>query len=222
MGPRISEAPRFRREQPRTSAPSSTVAENVSRTSCPRKREAKMASPRAGARARDTTDSGLYTHSEDIQRPMASMDILYIHNDYALPSGEEHAAEKIAGVLRSRGHHVEWFRRASADLVGSTAGRLKAFFCGIHNPASAAALDTRLSTLRPDLVLVQNIYPLISPSIFPVLRRWGVPVVMRCPNSRLFCPNGRPLGRGRLCDRCLGPGREMWCVLRNSQGDFFK
>jgi len=48
------------------------VYENMSRTSCrrvprpfrPRKGEAKMASPRAGARARDTRESGFHTRSE--------------------------------------------------------------------------------------------------------------------------------------------------------------
>ena len=106
------------------------------------------------------------------------MDILYIHNDYALPSGEEHTAEMIARLLTSRGHTVQWFRRTSAGLVDSTAGRFKALFCGIHNPASAAALEARLRTRRPDVVQVQNVYPLISASIFPVLGRWRIPVVM--------------------------------------------
>jgi glycosyltransferase involved in cell wall biosynthesis len=150
------------------------------------------------------------------------MNILYVHNDYALPSGEERAAEMIARLLTNRGHTVEWFRRTSAGLADSTAGRLKAFFCGIHNPASAAVLEACLRKHRPDVVQVQNIYPLISPSIFPVLRRWRIPVVMRCPNYRLFCPNGRHLVRGELCDRCLGRGRELWCALRNCEDSLFK
>jgi glycosyltransferase involved in cell wall biosynthesis len=150
------------------------------------------------------------------------MDILYIHNDYALPSGEEHAAEQIVQLLAENGHAVEWFRRTSAGLVDSTRGKIKAFFCGIHNPASAADLERTLRKHEPDLVQVQNIYPLISPSIFPVLRRWHIPVVMRCPNYRLFCPNGRHLVRGEVCDRCLKPPRELWCALRNCEDSLFK
>jgi glycosyltransferase involved in cell wall biosynthesis len=151
-----------------------------------------------------------------------AMDVLYIHNDYALPSGEERAAEQIVGLLSAHGHAVEWFRRTSAGLLDSSRGKAKAFFCGIHNPAAAAALEATLRRHTPGIALVQNIYPLISPSIFPVLKRWRIPVVMRCPNYRLFCPNGRHLVRGKLCDRCLRPGRELWCALRNCEDNVFK
>jgi len=71
-------------------------------------------------------------------------------------------------------------------------------------------------------VQVQNLYPFISPSIFRPCRERGIPVVMRCPNYRLFCPSGLHLHRGKLCERCLGAGRELWCVLRNCEGSIPK
>ena len=150
------------------------------------------------------------------------MNILYIHNDYGKPSGEEHAAERIAGLLAERGHVVQWFRRSSAELHRSATGRIKGFLTGVHNPAAAVALDRYLGNFRPDVALVQNIYPLISPSVFPVLRRWKIPVVMRCPNYRLFCPNGLHLAGGEICERCLERGREWWCVLRNCENNRLK
>jgi glycosyltransferase involved in cell wall biosynthesis len=52
-------------------------------------------------------------------------------------------------------------------------------------------------------------------------REHNVPVVMRCPNYRLLCPNGLHLSRGELCERCLG-GREYWCVLRNCERSYLK
>ena len=52
-------------------------------------------------------------------------------------------------------------------------------------------------------------------------RMRGVPVVMRCPNYRLFCPSGLHLSHGQVCERCLG-GKEYWCVLRNCENDGFK
>ena len=47
------------------------------------------------------------------------MRLLYIHNDYAKPSGEETAAEAIVGLLKEHGHEVEWHRRSSAEIAGS-------------------------------------------------------------------------------------------------------
>jgi glycosyltransferase involved in cell wall biosynthesis len=44
---------------------------------------------------------------------------------------------------------------------------------------------------------------------------------MRCPNYRLFCPNGLHLSHGEFCERCLG-GREYWCVLRNCERNRLK
>jgi len=150
------------------------------------------------------------------------MNILYIHNDYGKPSGEEHAAEEIANLLMEKGHAVRWYRRDSAELYRSRTGALRGFCTGIHNPASAAALDGLLDEHPPDVALVQNIYPLISPSIFAVLRRRGLAVVMRCPNYRLLCPNGLHFTGREVCERCLGPGHEWWCLWFNCEGRCLK
>jgi glycosyltransferase involved in cell wall biosynthesis len=155
-------------------------------------------------------------------RTEANMRILMVHNDYGSPSGEEHAAAALAGLLQDHGQEVRWFRRSSAEIVGSPLGSAKAFFAGIHNPFAARALARKLDELRPDLVQVQNLYPLLSPSIFKPIRERGIPIVMRCPNYRLFCPNGRHLVKGQVCEKCLSPGREIWCVLRNCEGNFGK
>ena len=150
------------------------------------------------------------------------MRILYVHNDYGNWSGEEAAAEGLARLLTDRNHEVFWFRRSSRDLDESLAGKAKAFFAGIHNPFSARDIARMLDEVKPDLVQVQNIYPLLSPSIFGPIRKRNIPIVMRCPNYRLFCPNGRHWVRGEVCERCLGCGRELWCVLKNCEGSILK
>jgi glycosyltransferase involved in cell wall biosynthesis len=148
--------------------------------------------------------------------------ILFVHNEYARPSGEEHASQAIADLMASHGHQVSWYRRSSAEIADSAMGKVKAFFAGVHNPWTAEEMARRLDELQPDLVQVQNLYPLLSPSIFRPCRERGVPVVMRCPNYRLFCPNGLHLCRGEVCEHCLGSGRELWCVFRNCEGSLAK
>ena len=148
------------------------------------------------------------------------MKILYIHNDYARPSGEESASAALAEMLREHGHEVEFFRRSSAEIAGSFGGRVKAFFAGIWNPFAARAAAAKLDEFKPDLVLVQNLYPLLSPSVFRPIKARRIPVVMRCPNYRLFCPNGLCYN-GAVCERCFG-GREWNCALRNCAGGHFK
>lgn len=145
-----------------------------------------------------------------------------VHNDYGSLSGEEHAAQAIADLLRDHGHEVFWFRRSSAEILGSVSRKVKAFFTGIYNPLAAKRLAQELDKVKPDIVQVQNLYPLLSPSIFKPIKERGIPVVMRCPNYRLFCPNGLHLTNGRVCEKCLGFGKELWCILRNCEDNFLK
>lgn len=148
------------------------------------------------------------------------MRILLVHNEYGKPSGEEHALQALAAILTRNGHQANWFLRSSAEL-DSMSGKIKGFFSGIYNPYSRRSLGAVLREELYDLVLVQNLYPLLSPSVLAACKRFNVPVVMRCPNYRIFCPNSLHLSHGEVCERCLG-GREYWCVLRNCERDYAK
>ncbi|MFC1603518.1 glycosyltransferase family 4 protein [Planctomycetota bacterium] len=148
--------------------------------------------------------------------------LLFIHNEYAKPSGEEYSAQAISDLLEARGHEVFWFKRSSTEISESISGSIKAFFTGIYNPFAAKALAKTLDEVKPDIIQVQNLYPLISTSIFKKIKERGIPVVMRCPNYRLFCPNGLHLTKGRVCEKCVGPGKEIWCVLNNCLENVFK
>lgn len=150
------------------------------------------------------------------------MRILYVHNEYAKPSGEEHAAGELVSLLREHGHEVRWFTRSSAEISGSSSGKMKALIAGIYNPFAARQLAKVLDEYKPDLVQVQNLYPLLSSSIFRPIKKRGIPVVMRCPNYRLFCPQGLSLDPdGHICERCWG-GHEVNCIRLNCMGDRFK
>ena len=150
------------------------------------------------------------------------MKILYVHNEYGKPSGEEHAAGELVSLLKEHGHEVRWFTRSSAEISGSLCGKMKALAAGIYNPFSAKAIAKVLDEYKPDIVQVQNLYPLISSSIFAPIKERAIPVVMRCPNYRLFCPEGLSLNpQGEICEKCWG-GHEMNCVRLNCLGNRFK
>ena len=156
------------------------------------------------------------------------MRILYIHNDYAKPSGEEHASGELIQLLREHGHVVEKYSRSSAEIADSAFGKIKSFFTGIWNPLEAKRLRVYLKRFKPDVAIVQNLYPLLSPSIFKPLKDIHVPVVMRCPNYRLFCPGGlcpslsRHRPPGHICEKCFGRGKEWWCIRKNCEKSLFK
>lgn len=144
------------------------------------------------------------------------MKVLYIHNDYGRPSGEEQAAGEIVQLLRDHGHEVKWFKRTSEGYRDSLWGNIIAFFTGIYNPKTSRKLARVLDEYKPDVVQIQNLYPFISTSIFQPLKKRNVSVVMRCPNYRLFCPQGLCLDpRGQVCERCWNGAHEWNCVSQN-------
>lgn len=150
------------------------------------------------------------------------MKILFIHNDYSKPSGEEAASYELARIMEEHGHEVRWFKKTSADING-VREKIKAFFCGIYSRKAVKELSVVLDEFHPDAVQIQNLYPFISTSIFKPLKKRGIPVVMRCPNYRLFCPNGLCLDlQSRICEKCFGAGKEFWCFYKNCVGTRLK
>jgi glycosyltransferase involved in cell wall biosynthesis len=55
---------------------------------------------------------------------------------------------------------------------------------------------------HPDAALVQNVFPLISPSLYSVLFRHRVPIVQVIYNYRLMCPNAHFFTNGKVCTLC--------------------
>lgn len=150
------------------------------------------------------------------------MHILIVHNDYGKFSGEEHAVQTMTEVLESNGHQISWLRRSSAEIGGSFSKKIGAFFSGIYSGESRKNIEQILNDQKIDLVQVQNLYPFLSPSVLLPCKGKNIPVVMRCPNYRLLCPNGLHLAQGEICERCLDPLRELNCVLQNCEQNLMK
>ncbi len=144
-----------------------------------------------------------------------------VHNHYGAPSGEEIQFDHIVHLLECNGHEVRLFTRTSAAIPTMRLGKLRAFCSGIYSSDSRQAITHLIRDFRPDVILVKNLFPLISPAVLPICRRMGVPVVMLVANYRLMCPSGLHMSRGKPCDKCLG-GREYNCVVSNCEGSVFK
>lgn len=150
------------------------------------------------------------------------MKILLVHNDYGKPSGEEAVVDRMAAMLRARGHEVAFYRLTSAGRRDSLWGRVEGFACGLYSPAGVRGLRRALRRERPDVVNVHNLYPFISPAALFQCRRAGVPVVMTVHNFRLLCPTGLFMRGGRPCELCLARGNEWPCVCHNCEHALLK
>ena len=152
------------------------------------------------------------------------MKILFVHNNYGNNnSGEEHASQGLVDLLAKNGHTVQWFRKSSDIIQDAFKMKIAAFFLGIYNPKAVKELKTQILAFKPDIIQVQNVYPFISPAILPMIKRLNIPVVMRCPNYRLFCPTGLHLEpKGKVCEKCLKGSREFNAILKNCENNWYK
>jgi glycosyltransferase involved in cell wall biosynthesis len=150
--------------------------------------------------------------------------IVIVHNRYALPgrgSGEEVAIDTISRLLEEKGHLVIPYMRSSLEVQEMKFGKARGLFSGIYNIKAKREMKSLLEQEEPDFVLAQNVYPFISPAVLVACREGNVPVIMRCPNYRLICPNGLFMTKGEICERCAG-GKEYWCILKNCEDNVFK
>lgn len=130
------------------------------------------------------------------------MKILIVHNRYLLGGGEDISHSTEVALLRSYGHEVDEMVEDNHRIAGL--GYLRTALRTIWSSASFAQVVERLRNTKYDIVLAQNIFPLISPAAYYAAAKEGVPVVQFIRNYRLVCLNAYLLRNGKVCEDCVG------------------
>jgi glycosyltransferase involved in cell wall biosynthesis len=102
--------------------------------------------------------------------------------------------------------------------ASSPGERLRAGLVGVFNPEAAAALAALVRDTRPHAAHVHHVHRHLTPSLFPVLRRAGVPTAWTLHDHELVCPNGLRFVEGAPCFRCRG-GRYVEAVRHRCKDD---
>lgn len=128
--------------------------------------------------------------------------VLFIHNFYQQPGGEDSVLRAESSMLRERGHAVREYVVHNADIEGmSKASLLKKT---VWNSETSVDLGEALSTDGVRVAHFHNTFPLISPAGYYAARRRRIPVVQTLHNYRLLCPTANFFRNGGLCEKCLG------------------
>ncbi len=130
------------------------------------------------------------------------MRVLLVHNRYQHRSGEDVVFSSEGQLLRDHGHSVREFTRDNMEIK-----RMNPLDVGLQtiwSRPSVKALETVLSSFRPDIVHMHNIFPLISPAVLYTCRARAIPVVATLHNYRLVCPKATLYRDGSPCYKCLG------------------
>ena len=130
------------------------------------------------------------------------MRVLVVHNAYQQRGGEDAVVESEIAMLRAHGHAVELYARSNTDL--GKMGRIDAAIQTLWSSRTTSELTALIDSFRPNLVHVHNTMPLVSPSVYWVAHKRGVPVVQTLHNFRLLCPQALLLREGRVCEDCVG------------------
>ena len=132
------------------------------------------------------------------------MKVLFVHNGYQQPGGEDVVFDQEHQMLKNAGHDTVLYRRSNWD-VNKYRGLRK---IGLAK-RTVWASDTKreflqlLHSEKPAVVHVHNTFVMISPSIYSACREAGVPVVQTLHNYRLLCPSATLFRDGKICEDCV-------------------
>jgi len=165
------------------------------------------------------------------------MKVLLVNKYFYPRGGSEAVFFETAALLRERGHAVsflsmdhprnagtsdpaEFVSLVDLDRPGRLLGQAKIAGRMLYSLEARKKLSRLLDREKPDLVHAHNIHHQISPSIFPLLNKRGIPIVMTLHDYKMVCPVYTLFTRGGICERCRG-GHYYHCLLRRCTKESF-
>jgi glycosyltransferase involved in cell wall biosynthesis len=130
--------------------------------------------------------------------------ILQIFNRYLEYGGEQGSVGRIGDALQQIAD-VEYFLSSSDQLLGRRTpdAMVKAAAFALHNPQVIERLKRYQKIGRFDIWLIHNVFPAMSPSVYGLAFKLGIPVVQYLHNYRMSCVNGFFLNHGKTCTSCI-------------------
>lgn len=155
------------------------------------------------------------------------MKVLQINNCHWLRGGSEAVYYNTASLLKEYGHEVVFMSLYDKRNIHTTEPeyfvenksgikKIKNYF---SNKEAARILEELIIKEKPDIAHAHLFWGGISPSIFNVLKKHGIPLVHTAHDYRMVCPAYLLKdGTGKFCERCKG-GKFFNCALhRCSKG----
>jgi len=91
----------------------------------------------------------------------------------------------------------------------------------IYSREAKHKLEQLLTENVVDIAQLSNIHNYLTPSIIPVLKKRGIPIVWRVLDYKLICPNTTFVSGERICESCKNKLFIM-CTLKKCKKDSFR
>lgn len=127
-----------------------------------------------------------------------------IHNYYIERGGEDISFDSEVELLQKNNHDVsQWTRHNHIIKNASMKEKIGIAKNAIWSASAYAELSELIYRIAPDLVHLQNTFPLISPAAIYACKNNNVPVVQTIRNFRLLCSNALFFFNQKPCELCL-------------------
>ncbi len=140
------------------------------------------------------------------------MRILLIHNYYQYRGGEETYVESLKKLLNDNGHKVCLYSKYSNDIKTSW-DKIKIAVGLFWNTQTDQELKRIITSFKPDVAHLNNLYPLIGPTAIITLHKNSIPIVQTIHNYRFMCPKGILFRKGKICELCIHLKLPFWSVV---------
>lgn len=128
--------------------------------------------------------------------------ILMVHNYYQERGGEDLSFEAERRALEHAGVTVHTYIDSNHRV--DTMGALRSGVRCVWSLEAQRDIRKIIRETRPQLMHVQNSFPLVSPSIYYAASAENVPIIQSLRNYRLVCPNAIFYRDDRICEDCMG------------------
>ena len=166
--------------------------------------------------------------------------ILIINNFYYNRGGDCTYMFSLKNLLEKKGHKITIFSMHHPQNFASESSRYFVNYINYDEELKKMSISSGMKVLRrtvysreaikniraliknekPDIAHIQNIHHHVTPSIFHVLKKYGVPIVWTLHDYSLICPNTSFLAHGKICEKC----RKMkyyWPVITRCKKNSF-
>ncbi|WP_319548765.1 glycosyltransferase family 4 protein [Desulfogranum marinum] len=153
------------------------------------------------------------------------MKILLVNKFFHLNGGSETVFFQEREFLLAKGHHVIDFSMQDERNIASPYSdffikkidfqhsvslkdKIGQAISFIHCSEAVSKLEQLIIQEKPDIAHLHNIYHQLTPSIIPLLKKYGMKVVVTLHDYKLICPSYIALKDGEICDACQG--KSFW------------
>ena len=172
---------------------------------------------------------------------MPSLNILTVNWTWYLAGGDWTYIDNVCRVYRDHGHKVIPFSMKSPKNIDadgfeeffiehvdykelnkdkSISNGLKAVTKSVYSLEAKRKLELLLKKQKIDIAHLHNIHHYITPSILPLLKKHGIPVIWTLHDYTLICPENSFISNNKICENCIG-GTFYHCAIQRCKKKSF-